>query len=173
MPRARDGDVLFLHRLQQCGLGARTGAVDLIGHQQLGEHRARNEAEIALAAGGFLKHFGAQNVGRHQVRGELDAPRIQAQHRAHGIDELGLGETRKADQQGMAAAQHRDERLFDHLVLTENDGADPFLGGAHMRRRSLGGPHNHIFHLLQAFACRCRHKAYSSIIAAPQRTRRA
>ena len=39
--RAGDGDVLLLHRLQQRRLGARAGAVDLVGHQQLGEHRAR------------------------------------------------------------------------------------------------------------------------------------
>ena len=66
--RAGDRDMMLLHRLQQRRLGARAGAVDLVGHQQLGEHRARDEAEIALAAGALLQHLGAENVGRHQVR---------------------------------------------------------------------------------------------------------
>ncbi len=40
MPRAGNGDVLLLHGLQQRRLGARAGAVDLVGHQELREHRA-------------------------------------------------------------------------------------------------------------------------------------
>ncbi len=35
-----DRDVVLLHRLQQRRLGARAGAVDLVGHQELGEDRA-------------------------------------------------------------------------------------------------------------------------------------
>ena len=34
--RARHGDMLFLHRLQQRRLGARAGAVDFVRHQQAG-----------------------------------------------------------------------------------------------------------------------------------------
>ena len=70
---AGDGDVLLLHRLQQRRLGARAGAVDFVGHQQLGEHRALDEAEGAAAAVALLQHFRAQDVGRHQVGRELDA----------------------------------------------------------------------------------------------------
>ena len=44
---AGDGDVILLHRLQQRRLGARAGAVDLVGHQQLREDRAGNEAEAS------------------------------------------------------------------------------------------------------------------------------
>ena len=33
---ARDGDMIFLHRLQQRGLGARAGAVDFVGHAAAG-----------------------------------------------------------------------------------------------------------------------------------------
>ena len=49
---AGDGDVMLLHRLQQRRLGARAGAVDLVGHQELGEDRAGHEAEGAAAVGG-------------------------------------------------------------------------------------------------------------------------
>ena len=46
---AADGDPAFLHGLQQGGLGAWAGAVDLVGHQQLAEDRAGDEAEGAAA----------------------------------------------------------------------------------------------------------------------------
>ena len=104
MAVAGDRDVLLLHRLQQRRLGARAGAVDLVGHQQLGEDRAGDEAEAALAAGALLQHLGAEDVGRHQVGGELDAPGVEPEHDAHGLDQLGLGEAGHADQQRMAAA---------------------------------------------------------------------
>ena len=39
--RAGDGDVLLLHRLQQRRLGARGGAVDLVGHQQVARRPGR------------------------------------------------------------------------------------------------------------------------------------
>ena len=43
---ARDRDLLLLHRLEQRRLRLRRGAVDLVGEQQVGEHRARLEAEL-------------------------------------------------------------------------------------------------------------------------------
>jgi hypothetical protein len=95
--------VLFLHRLQERGLGARRGAVDLVGHEQLPKDRAGNEAEAALAAGAFLQHLGADDVGGHQVGRELDAARLEPEHGSHRFDQLGLGETGETDQQGMAA----------------------------------------------------------------------
>ena len=55
---------------------------------------------------------------------------IEAEHGAHGLDQLGLGEARHADQQRVAAGQHGDQRLLDHLLLAEDDRADRGLGGA-------------------------------------------
>ena len=46
---AGDRDAVLLHRLQQGRLRARAGAVDLVGHQQLAEDGAGNEAERAPA----------------------------------------------------------------------------------------------------------------------------
>ena len=151
VPRARDRDVMLLHRLQQRRLRARGGAVDLVGHQQLREHRAGDEAETALAARRLLQHLGAENVGGHQVGRELDAPRIEPERRAHGLDQLGLGEARHADQQPVAAGEDRDQRAVDHLLLAEDDGADRGLGGARMRRRGFGGPHHHVLEFFEPF----------------------
>ena len=60
--------------------------------------------KLRLPPGELFQHLGAENVRRHQVRGELDAPGVEAEHGAHGVDELGLGEAGQADQQRVAAA---------------------------------------------------------------------
>src|ERR1700728_4605587 len=71
IPRPRDGDVMLLHRLKQRRLGARTGPIDLVGHQQLSEDRTLDETERPLAVVTFLHHLGAENVGGDQIRREL------------------------------------------------------------------------------------------------------
>src|SRR3712207_7719860 len=45
---AVDRDLPLLHRLKQRRLGLRRGAVDLVGDQQAGEHRALAEHEVGL-----------------------------------------------------------------------------------------------------------------------------
>ena len=127
--------MLFLHRLQQRRLGAGAGAVDFVGHQQLGEDRALDEAEGALAADAFFHHFGAGDVGGHQVGGELDAAGVQPHHDAQRFHQLGLGQARHADQQAMAAGQQGHQGLLDHLVLAEDHGIQ---AGAHLGE-GLGG----------------------------------
>jgi len=121
---ACDGNLAFLHGLQQGRLGAGAGAVDLVGHQELGKDRALEEAEAALAGGALVQHLGAENVGRHQVGRELDALVGKTEGSTHRFDEAGLGKTRRADQQGVAAGQHCRERQLDHLLLSEDRPAD-------------------------------------------------
>ena len=124
MALAGNRDVVLLHGLQQGGLGLGAGAVDLVGHQQLGEDGALDEAEAAPAAGGVvLQHLRADDVGGHQVGRELDALGVEAQDFAQRLHQQRLGEARHADQQGVAAAQQGDQRVLDHLLLAEDDGA--------------------------------------------------
>lgn len=126
MARAGNGDVMLLHRLQQGRLGARTGAVDLVRHQQLAEDRARHEAELAAPLLALIEHFRAQYVGGHEVWGELDAFLLQAEHPAKRGRELGLGETRRTDQQTMTPGQDGGERQVDDLGLAEDHLANGF-----------------------------------------------
>jgi len=130
-------DVALLHALQQCRLGARAGAVDFVGHQQLGEHRTLDEAEGAAAGVGLLQHFGAQDVGRHQVGRELDALGLEAEHDAQGFDQQRLGEARHADQQQMAPREKCNERLIDDVLLAINDPADGRPGGPKLTAQPL------------------------------------
>jgi hypothetical protein len=98
---AGDGDVMLLHGLQQRRLGARAGAVDLVAISSCAKDRAAHEAEGAAAVGRFLQDLRAQDVGRHQVRRELNAAGAEPEHRAHRVDKLGLRQTRDADQQAV------------------------------------------------------------------------
>jgi hypothetical protein len=124
-----DGDMVFLHGLKKGRLGAGAGAVDLVGHHHLAEDGTRHEAELALARVAFLQDFRAQNIGGHQVGGELDALFGKTQNPAKRCGQLGLGKPRCAHQQGMAAAQDGGEGEFDHLRLAEDHPAN---GAAHI-----------------------------------------
>src|SRR5215831_1605288 len=97
---ARDRHVLFLHRLQQRRLSARTGAVDFIGHEKLGEDRAGNETKTALTGLALLQDFGTENVRWHEIGRELNSPRVQAEYDAQGVNELCLRQTGHAKQKG-------------------------------------------------------------------------
>ena len=70
------------------------GAVDFVRHQELAEDRAFHETKSPAMVDALLQHFGAQDIGRHQVRRELNALGVEAEDDAEGLDELGLGEAR-------------------------------------------------------------------------------
>ncbi len=75
-----------------------------------GEDRALDEAEAAAVfAGRVLQHFGADDVGGHEVGRELDALGVEAQHAAQRVDEQRLGEARHADQKRVSAGEDRDQ----------------------------------------------------------------
>ena len=135
---ARHRHMIFLHGLQQGGLGARAGAVDLVGHEQLREDRTAHETEGAAPALALLHDFRAQNVGRHQIRRELHAAGVKAQHHAQRIHQLGLGQARHAHQQPVAARHEGDHDLLDHLLLPEDNPADGLAGARHALQRKLG-----------------------------------
>ena len=72
-----DGDLLFLHRLEQGALHLGRRAVDLIGQHQVGEDRPFARREGARLRVVDLR---AHHVGRQHVRRELEAgkPHVQA-----------------------------------------------------------------------------------------------
>ncbi len=86
----------------------------------------------------LLHHLGAENVGRHQVRRELDAAGVEAEHDAERLDQLGLGEAGHADQQRVAAGEQRDQRALDHAFLAEDDAADAVADPGDVGQRLFG-----------------------------------
>ena len=118
----------LLHGLKQGRLGARAGAVDLVGHQKLGEDRALDEAERPAAAFGLFEDLGAENIGRHQVGRALDALILEAEHDAERLDQARLGQAGNADQQRVTPGQQRDKTLIDNVLLAEDDIANRLPG---------------------------------------------
>jgi hypothetical protein len=67
-------DLAFLHRFQQRGLHLGRRAVDLVGEQDVAEHRAEPGGELA---GGGLVDLRAEQVGGQQIGRELDARELR------------------------------------------------------------------------------------------------
>ena len=87
---------------------------------------------------GFLQHFRTDDVGRHQVGGELDALPVEAEHRTQRFHQLGFGQARHADQQPMPAGQQGDQGLVDHILLPEDHAADALAHLGENFRRFFG-----------------------------------
>ena len=128
---AVDGDRALLHRLEQGRLGLGRGAVDLVGEQQLAEDRAAGQGELA---GLEVEQVGAEDVARHQVRGELDAAEIEPEHPREALGEEGLGRARRPFEQDVARGEEGDQHQLDRLVLAD-DGLGHVAAGS--RRRGL------------------------------------
>ena len=139
---AAGGDVVLLHRLEQRRLRLGRRAVDLVGEQHVREDRPPHEAQRADAAG-VVEHLGAGDVGRHQVRRELDPLEAQVEDLGQRADQQRLGQAGHAGQQAVAAGEERDQQLIDGVVLADDhlaqlladpaaafdDTGDDFLGG--------------------------------------------
>ena len=119
----RDGHPVLLHRLEQRRLRLRGGAVDLVGQDEVAEDRPLLEAEAALAA--LLDDdVRADDVGRHQVRRELDAAEAEVERLGHRADEHRLAQARDALQQRVRPGQQADQRLPHELVLPDDEATD-------------------------------------------------
>ena len=124
MGAAVQGHLLLGHRLQQRALGARRGAVDLVGQQHLGEHRAGVELELARAG---LVHRYAEHVGRQQVGGELDALEVQSHGGGQGVGQGGLAQSGQVFDQGVAAGQQGHQGQPHFLWLAQHQCVDLLL----------------------------------------------
>src|SRR6185503_343412 len=95
IPDAADRDLELLHRLEQRGLRTRWRAVDLVREDYVREDGARNEPHVPLARGLVLfDDLGAENVGRHEVRRELNPAELQRRRIRKRLDEQRLRQSR-------------------------------------------------------------------------------
>jgi hypothetical protein len=72
------------------------------------------------AAGFRAIDLGAGNVGRQQIRGELDAMELGFDALGEFFDRFGLGQTRRALDQHVAVGEQGDEQTLDEFFLAEN-----------------------------------------------------
>jgi hypothetical protein len=118
------GNGAFLHGFEQCGLRFRSGAVDLVGEDEVGEDGAGLKAEGFRAAIVRFDNHTSDDVGGHEVRSELDARIFEVQDAAERSEQRGFAEAGYAFEQNVAAGEEADEDAIDHLLLADDDFAD-------------------------------------------------
>ena len=114
---AGDRHLALLHDLEQRALHLGGRAVDLVGEQEVAEHRAELGVEAARVGAVDAR---ADEVGRHQVRRELHAAELAAEHVAQGLDRQRLRQAGDALEQHVAAGEQRDEQALEHRVLADD-----------------------------------------------------
>jgi hypothetical protein len=82
----------------------------------------------------FLQHLGADDVGRHQVGGELHPRERHVDGLAQRLQQRGLAEARHALQQRMAFGEEAHQHRADERALADDDTTDlRFDGGGEGR----------------------------------------
>ena len=112
-----DGHLLLLHHLQQRALHLGRRPVDLVGQQQVGEHRPERDLELAAA---LVVDPGADEVGRHQVGGELDPVELPADRPGERLHGQRLGQAGHALDEDVPAGQQRDQQPLEQHVLADD-----------------------------------------------------
>ena len=128
---AADRHLALGHHLQQRRLHLRRRAVDLVGEQEVDDHRAELDVELLLA---LPVDAGADDVGGHQVGGELDAGERAADHLGEGLDGQRLGHAGHTLEQHVALGEQADQHPLDQPVLADDDPLD-------LEDRALQGVH--------------------------------
>ena len=120
MRLASNCDALLLHRLQQSGLSLRGSPVDLIGQYDMGKDRALLKFKDFSPRRIIRKDIRAGDIGRHQIRGELNAREGQVQYLAQTPHYQSLAQSRHPFQETMTAANQGDKKLLDQLLVAYN-----------------------------------------------------
>jgi hypothetical protein len=110
-----DGDLPFGHGFEEGALGARSGAVDFIGEEDIGEDGSGMELEFA----GFLvKDAEARDISREEVRGALDAGEFSTEGEGEGLGEGGFSEAWEVLDEEMTASEQAFEHMFNNLLFS-------------------------------------------------------
>ena len=124
---ALDRYLQFFHRFQKRRLRFGRSAVDFVGKQYVGKNRSLDEDKLALSRGDiFLNDVGSGNVGRHQIRSELDPFETQVQNLRESFDQKRFCQARNSRNHGMSPDHQRNHHLVNHVILG-NDDLSEFL----------------------------------------------
>ena len=121
---AVDGHAALLHRLEEGRLGARRGAVDLVGQHDVGKQRSRAELELAAL---LVEDHRARHVGGQKVGGALDSREAQTQGGGDRAHQQGLGNAGHVVEQHVPVGQQGD-RDQARLVGFADDDAPHLVG---------------------------------------------
>ena len=109
-----DGHLALLHGFEQRALHLGRGAVDFVGQHEVGEDGALLDHELL---GLLAVDERAQQVGRQEVGGELNAREVGVHNLGQSIDGQCFGQTRHAFEQNVAVRQQADEQTLDKMLL--------------------------------------------------------
>ena len=115
---AIDGHVTFLHGLQQGALGLGGRPVDLVRQQEGREDGALHEGEGVFL---HIEDVRPDDVGRHEVRRELNSPELAAQHLGQRADQQRLRHAGHAFDQGVLPREYRHQGMIHHGLLADDD----------------------------------------------------
>ena len=116
-----DRHLPLLHHLQEGRLHLGRGTVDLVCEQEVAEHRPQLGVELVLAG---AVHPRADEVGRHEIRSELDPLEGSTDHLRDGLDGQRLREAGDSLDQEVSTCEEADEDPLQHLVLPGDDALD-------------------------------------------------
>ena len=132
MTASIDGHLLLLHGFEERALCFRRRAIHFVCKHQLRKDRAALEFE---AAAGAIKDRDADDVGRKQVAGELNALVSESQRLRESVGEGGLADSGNVLDEQMAACQqarHAEANLGilaqDHAIELIQSRAQSFAG---------------------------------------------
>jgi hypothetical protein len=115
------GDLSLAHALQQGRLRARRSAIDLIGQQDIGERRARDEIEAPRL---LIVDRHARHVVGQQIGGALQTLERHAQRDRQRTGEHRLARSRHVLDQHVAFAQQGGQQQLDGIPLADDDLLD-------------------------------------------------
>src|SRR5206468_10143008 len=96
------------------------GTVDLVREEDVGEDRPLLELEVLPAVRVLHDDVRADDVGGHQVRGELDPRERQLETFRERLDEERLAEAGHALEQDVTAGKHARQDVGDDLAVADD-----------------------------------------------------
>jgi len=118
---AVDRHLAFLHGLEQCRLGLRRRAVDLVAENDIGEDGASLELELP---GLLVKDVDPSDVRGEEVRRELDAAETTVNRAGYRSREHRLANAGDVVEEDVAAGQDGCDDVFNRLVVADDDAGD-------------------------------------------------
>ena len=112
-----DGHLVFLHHLQQGGLGFGAGPVDFVRQYDL----VHNAALVQLLLPGFqVEHGETGDIRRKHVGGELNTPEAAAQRGGQRRRQRRLAQAGHILDEHMPRANHGYQHEIDDVVLADD-----------------------------------------------------
>ncbi|MPM95678.1 hypothetical protein SDC9_142833 [bioreactor metagenome] len=112
------GNLMFAHAFEQRRLGPGRSAVDFVRQQDVGEHRAGPELELARAR---IVDRSSGDIRRQQVRRELDAAEFRVDEFCQRLRQRGFPHARHVVEQDVAARHERGQKVADHVGFPPDD----------------------------------------------------